>query len=171
MIISLLLLTACSQREQVKQVIKQFGPRDAMNRDRADGWDIFYEDTPASASPAEVPPGMVFKIGNDAEVFNGGTTPTFTTTEAYSVTELWTYHWNGGKGAPEGGTLSLESSDGMTYGPWQVEVKNNVYWIAKPNMVLPAGSYSVIDSEPGTLAKNKESNEQGHAWMYGTVSK
>jgi len=131
----------------------------------------FMEDestTPENSIPA--PPGMVFKIGNDYEVFNGGTPPTFSIDKPYSVTELWTYHWNGGKGAPAGGTLSIVSSDGTTYGPWQVEVKNNVYWVATVNAVLPTGTYTVNDSEPGTLAQNQESGGQGHAWMYGSVT-
>jgi hypothetical protein len=137
-----------------------------------------YEDIPSSdsvatlseASSSLLPDGMVFKIGNDYEVFNGGSAPTFTLDTAYDVTELWTYHWNGGKGTPDGGTLSITASDGTIYGPWTVEVRNNVYWVANVSSTLPAGSYTVIDSEPSTLAQNEQSDGQGHAWMYGTAS-
>lgn len=139
----------------------------------------FYEDEPTSGTSTTVssavqstslPDGMVFKIGNDFEVFNGGSAPTFSISKPYAVTELWTYHWNDGKGTPEGGSLSITSSEGTVYGPWTVEVRNNVYWVATLNITLPAGSYTVIDSNPATLAQNGQSNGQGHAWMYGTAA-
>lgn len=123
-------------------------------------------------SPEAVPgkPGMVFFIGNDFEVFNGGTPPMFNTNEMYIIKELWTYHWNGGKGA-KAGTLTLQSSDGTTYGPWQAEQVNKVYWVVKLAFDLPPGNYTVIDSDPSTLAQNKESDGIGHSWMYGEVEK
>jgi hypothetical protein len=138
----------------------------------------FYEDelesgtsisVSSEAQSISLPEGMVFKIGNDLEVFNGGSAPTFSIGKPYAVTELWTYHWNGGKGTPGGGSLSLTSSEGTVYGPWTVEVRNNVYWVAAVNLTLPAGSYTVIDSDPATLAQNEQSGGQGHAWMYGTI--
>jgi len=121
------------------------------------------------AQPEEAPagtPAQIFKIGNDNKVANGGTTPSFTTAKDYYVTDLWTYHWNNGAGAAAG-TLSLKSSDGKTYGPWQSDLTNGVYWSAKINQTLPAGTYQVLDSDPSTLAQNSGTAGMGMAWMNG----
>jgi len=130
----------------------------------------FQEDSDSSAQEAtssESAPERIFLIGNDDAVKNGGSPPVFTLDKAYTVTELWTYHWNSGKGTPDGGSLSLTSESGEKYGPWQVEVRNSVYWVATINAGLPAGTYTVVDSDPDTLAQNEKTNGMGHAWMYG----
>ncbi len=86
--------------------------------------------------------------------------------------ELGSYHWNNGIGAPAG-TLGIKSADKKTfYGPWQVELSDlggtrKVYWIAKPDSWLPAGSYQVIDSDPSTWAQNSDTRGQGIAWIKG----
>ncbi|HOX97409.1 MAG TPA: hypothetical protein PL066_03620, partial [bacterium] len=99
----------------------------------------------------------------------GGTPPTFTLDSAYWITEIWTYHWNNGQGAPSVGNITVQSADGQTYGPFQCEGRstNNVYWVATLNQTLPAGNYTIIDSDPNTLAQNAATNGQGHAWAYG----
>ena len=121
-------------------------------------------------SQAEPPPGdpvQVFKVGNDASAQNGGKPSQFTMDKDHYVTQLWTYHWNASKGAPAG-TIALQTADGKTtYGPWQAELNNGVYWLAKPNMWIPKGSYLVIDSDPSTFAQNADSGGQGMAWMLG----
>lgn len=132
--------------------------------------------TPAAAfggtffSEEEAPKGdpiQVFKVGNDAGVQNGGTPSRFTIAKDHWVTQLWTYHWNGGQGKPAG-TISLQTADGKAiYGPWQAELVNGVYWMAKPSTWLPAGSYLVIDSDPSTFAQNPGSDGQGMSWMFG----
>lgn len=121
-------------------------------------------------SQAEPPPGdpiLVFKVGNDASAQNGGKPSQFVMEKDHYITQLWTYHWNGGKGAAAG-TITVRSQDGKsTYGPWQADLNNGVYWVAKPNVWMPAGSYTVIDSDPGTWATNAESGGQGMSWMMG----
>lgn len=117
----------------------------------------------------DVPEGEVveiFKIGNDQEVFNGGKPASVKVEKDYHVTELWTYHWNGGTGAAAG-TISLKGADGTVYGPWQAELYNGVYWIAKPSIVIPAGNYTVVDSDSSTWAQNSGSGGQGMTWMNG----
>lgn len=106
------------------------------------GGDVqLYEDVP----PGE--PEEIFKVGNDLAVFNGGTSPTVKFGKDYVLTEIWTYHWNSSKGTAPG-TIALEAADGTRFGPWNAEAVNNVYWVAKPNITVPAGSYRVIDSDP-----------------------
>lgn len=123
----------------------------------------------------EEDPIEIFNNNNIKTVMNGGTSPQFTTDKDVWMTELGSYHWNNGAGAPAG-TLSIQSVDGKTsYGPWKAELSNlggkhDVYWIAKPNAWLPAGSYRVIDSDPSTWAQNSDTGGQGIAWMKGIKS-
>lgn len=129
----------------------------------------------AAASPGlkfsqgEPPAGdsiEVFRVDNLLRVFNGGTPTSFTMAKDHWVTEVGTYHYNDGKGKAAG-TIVLKASDGTTYGPWQAELDQGWYWRAKPNMWLPAGSYTVIDSDPSTWAQNPATGGQGIAWMFG----
>lgn len=88
--------------------------------------------------------------------------PIFTILEPQRITYIDTYHWNYGKGAP-GGTIGLRKDDGTLYGPWNVETTPgssgvpNANWIAHPNVILSAGSYTVEDSDPATWTQNSES--------------
>lgn len=134
-------------------------------------------DTSPSAAPTPTNPPLpvntptgspieVFKVANDLGVQNGGTPTQFTTSRAYYVTELTTYHWNGGAGAAAG-TIALRAADGRSFGPWQATLVNGVYWRATPNVTVPSGSYTVIDADPATWAQNAGTNGQGMAWMLG----
>ena len=82
------------------------------------------------------------------------------------------YHWNNGRGSTTG-TISLRGGDGRTYGPCRVTGSPgqggvpNAYWTANPNVTSPAGTYTVVDSEPGTRAQNSESGGAGHARVEG----
>lgn len=121
----------------------------------------------------EKPPGEpveIFRVGNDLAVYNGGTSPTVEFSSAHYLTEITTYHWNESKGTPAG-TIALKGGDGKTYGPWKAHVVNGVYWVANPNVTVPAGSYSVIDSDPRTWAQNSECGGKGMTWASGIPSK
>jgi hypothetical protein len=43
----------------------------------------------------------------------------------------------------------------------------NAYWVVKPNVVIPPGTYTVVDSDPGTWAQNSETLGKGMAWGKG----
>jgi hypothetical protein len=78
------------------------------------------------------------------------------------ITYIDTYHWNYGQGTESGGSISLQDGNGETFGPWQVEAQSgsgvaNVWWIARPNEVVPAGNYIIIDSQPETWSRNEKS--------------
>lgn len=115
--------------------------------------------TSTPAPPAALQP--VFSTANDGGVSNGGRSPSFTLSQATTIAYIMTYHWNGGAGAP-GGTIALLSEDGTLYGPWPVTVSNKVYWEVRPNLLLPPGKYTLIDSSPGTWAQNGGSKGFGH---------
>lgn len=125
----------------------------------------------STAGPPPPPPQavvrQVFKIGNDAGVMNGPTRPSvFSLDRPTLITELTDYHWNGGRGAPAG-TIMLRADDGSTYGPWRATLINGVYWRTSPNVVLPPGRYTVIDSDPATWAQNGGTGGAGMSWAQG----
>jgi len=109
----------------------------------------------------------VFDSSNAYAVQSGPTTPTvFSVGRSRKIVYLVTYHWNRGRGA-EPGTIALQDSKGRRHGPWRAKgVRGrrgnpNVYWVVYPNVVLPRGSYAVLDSSPETWSHNRLSNGQG----------
>jgi hypothetical protein len=113
-----------------------------------------------------------FYNGNSSIVNNGPTSPTvFTLATAITLSALQTYHWNNGSGKSPLGTLSLSNDNGTVYGPWPVTGYPgqggviNAYWQANPNIELPAGTYTVIDSDPSTWSQNSGSSGKGIAWV------
>ncbi|WP_296762874.1 hypothetical protein [Sediminimonas sp.] len=79
---------------------------------------------------------------------------------------ITTYHWNHGRGAAPG-TIALRDEDGRLYGPWPARGAAgqggvpNAYWHVTPNIVLPAGKYTVVDSDTSTWATNAEVGDRG----------
>jgi hypothetical protein len=119
----------------------------------------------------------VFNNGNIAAVYNGPTSPTtFTLTKAYVITKMMTYHWNNAVGSTITGTHSFESSSGKVYGPYKTTGSlgqggvPNAYWNSTPNVTLPAGTYTIIDSDESTWAQNTGSGGKGQAIIYGYPS-
>ena len=51
------------------------------------------------------------------------------------------------------------------YGPWSTA--SDGYWSAYPDIELPAGTYTVIDSEPGSWSFNNESGNAGMTEIVG----
>lgn len=115
----------------------------------------------------------IFEIGNIGGVYNYPTSPSvFTLDKPYVITQIITYHWNSGQGSTPG-TISLSDANRKTYGPWQATGSDgqsgvkNAYWTVKPNIEFPAGTYTVIDSDPSTWAQNDESDGQGFVVIMG----
>ncbi|MCX6668939.1 MAG: S8 family serine peptidase [Methanothrix sp.] len=119
----------------------------------------------------------IFDNWNKGSVDNNPTGSTsFIISEPQMITYIDTYHWNYGSGTQSGGTITLRKDDGTKYGPWQVETKPgqggvpNAWWIAYPNEVIPAGTYTIFDSELETWSKNSESNDCGFSKVEGHTS-
>ncbi len=106
---------------------------------------------------------VIYDSWNTGSVNNNPTcSPFFTLSEPQMITYIDTYHWNNAAGSP-GGTISLRNGYGKQYGPWEVETSLDQgevpkgYWIVHPNEVIPAGTYTVEDSDPATWSQNSES--------------
>jgi hypothetical protein len=144
------------------------------------------EDVPGTATPGTsptthggtataVPTGTVeklFAIESIQGVSENPTKPsTFGIETAFFVTKIDTYHYNNG-GIPPG-TISLRSSDGKVYGPWQATGLPgqggvpNATWTTTPNVELPPGQYTVVDSSPATWSWAPDTGGRGIVAVYG----
>ncbi|MDP3564021.1 MAG: hypothetical protein Q8R70_05980 [Methanoregula sp.] len=87
------------------------------------------------------------------------------------VTRVMTYHYNSNQGAVPG-TIALKDEGGKIYGPWQaVDDKGStgipsIHWTVKINEFVPAGKYTIIDSDPSTWSHNSEVGNAGVVWVY-----
>ena len=102
---------------------------------------------------------VALDTANNLAIRAGGTAPTFTLERPAALETLTTYHFIDG-GGPAPGTLGLESDDGTTYGPWQAYGMDgqggvaNAFWRVEPDVTLPAGTYTVVDSDASTWSTN-----------------
>jgi hypothetical protein len=100
---------------------------------------------------------------NTGAVDNGPTcSPMLTLSKPHMITYIDTYHWNYGQGPESGGSISLQNGDGEIFGPWLVQADPasgapNAWWIARPNEIIPAGNYIIVDSQPETWSWNGQS--------------
>jgi hypothetical protein len=128
------------------------------------------------APPTVQPPAgetELLNVGNIYGVLNSPIEPPrFVITRPHQITYVYTYHWNGGRGS-QPGTIALRKADGTVFGPWRVTTRSgqggapNVYWEASPNLVIPAGTYTVVDSDPATWSQNAQSGGKGFAIIKG----
>lgn len=102
---------------------------------------------------------VALDTGNNFGIRAGGTAPAFTLDRPAALETLTTYHYIDG-GGPTPGTLGLEAADGTTYGPWQAYGIDgqgdvpNAFWRVEPDVTLPAGTYTIVDSDPATWSTN-----------------
>ncbi|MEQ8174034.1 MAG: hypothetical protein ABRQ26_03110 [Syntrophomonadaceae bacterium] len=115
---------------------------------------------------------VLYKNGNIYGVKNGPIVPTvFTLTQPCKITSITNYHYFNHGVLP--GTIALKDQDGTVYGPWSTEGLEgqgnvaNASWIARPNVVVKAGTYTVIDSDPATWSQNDQSGGCGFTEIKG----
>lgn len=118
---------------------------------------------------------ILFEIGNVGGVQNGPTAPSVADLPAARITALSTYHWNDARGATPG-TIALRAEDGTVYGPFPTTGLEgqggvpNAYWQAITNFTVPAGRYTVVDSDPASWAQNAESGGRGFTSIFGIAT-
>ncbi len=118
---------------------------------------------PAEAREAAAGIEVLLDTTNAAAVRNGTSRPSVLKLAAPRlITLIQTYHWNGGRGA-SAGWISLRGQDGKQYGPWRATPgagqggAPSAFWTCSPSTVLPAGTYTVVVSDPATWSSNAES--------------
>lgn len=116
----------------------------------------------------------VFNNGNISAVYNQPTSPTtFKLATSYVITKVMTYHWNDANGTTVTGTHSFKDANGKIYGPWKTTGSAgqggvpNAYWNSTPNITLPAGIYTIIDSDESTWSQNSGSGGKGQSIING----
>jgi hypothetical protein len=138
------------------------------------------EDTDASSGATDGASGssegttapVLDEIGSLVAVSNGPTAPSVLTLPAARVTAIRTYHWNNAQGETPG-TITLRGEDGAVYGPFRTTGSlgqggvPNAYWTAVTDFLVPAGSYTVTDSSPGTWAWAPDTGGRGMVTVWG----
>jgi hypothetical protein len=146
--------------------------------------------TPTPPPPTRTPPrptasdagvqctGTPFALFNN---FNGSavdsfgsSAPSFNTNgKPYCLTQIETYHWNGGYGMPPG-QLWLEGPGGVRVGPYQATGsagQNGVlanWYVNVPPRVILNGTYTCMDSDSLSWSSNKDSGGQGFCRVWVT---
>lgn len=118
---------------------------------------------------------LYFEVFSTAGV-NCGNPPvpsTFTIDRERHIALIATYHWCDGAYP---GTISLRRQDGTVYGPWQATGKDgmggvpNRYWQVSAAYqsfpVLPAGTYTIVDSRPETWSWTGDVGSRGHSYVF-----
>ena len=115
----------------------------------------------------------IFNSMNGLGVANRPTAPaTFIVSRPHVITMISTYHWNDGRGTGAG-AIRLVDANGQVFGPWPVigaagqGGAPNVNWTCTPNAEIPAGTYTIVDSDPATWSQNAESGGRGMAVVKG----
>jgi len=113
----------------------------------------------------------IFDNGNIGGVSSGPSQATrFTLSKTTYITRIENYHYfNGGK---KPGTIAIQHSNGQQYGPWQAYGiigqggVQNAYWVVQPKIQIPAGTYTVTDSDPSTWSQNGQSGGAGFTTVW-----
>ena len=122
----------------------------------------------------------IFNNRNTGTVENNPTNPTrFTIDNPYYITRVNNYHWNYEQGKdPTGKHLKLRDEKGQDFAQCEFSATSsaagktpNVNWICSPNVILPAGTYTVIDPDPQTWSHNRESGNAGFSLITGNPTR
>jgi hypothetical protein len=128
---------------------------------------ILMPPAPPSTREAEI---LLFSTKNDQRVSNNPSQPaSFTISQPFYVTYIWNYHWNGGAGVTPG-NIALRRNDGKVFGPWEVtaaDLASRINWECKPNAKIPAGEYTVVDSESARWSWNDGTAGRGMSVVRG----
>ncbi len=117
------------------------------------------------------PEEKIFDNGNIYGVTNGPSSPTkFVLSQPTFISRIENYHYFNNGRSP--GTITLVNNKGDQFGPWYATGTTgqggvqNAYWVVRPDMTLPAGTYTVIDSDPATWSTNSQSGNKGFTTVW-----
>jgi len=130
---------------------------------------------------------VLLQMESQAPVYGSPQVKTLlTVTKPTEITRIWTFHWNDGQGETPGTIGLRDVQRDRTLGTWPAvgtrvmfKTKPGVewptsgngppfrYWAATVGLVVPPGTYEVVDSSPQTWSTNREMGNKGCTWVYG----
>ena len=131
-------------------------------------------DVPDTGGPSGTDAPVLAEIQSILATSNGPTAPSVVELPAARITAIQTYHWNDANGAAPG-TVGLRGSDGTVYGPFRATGSEgqggvpNAYWTAVTSFEVPAGGYTVIDSNPATWSSASDIGGRGMVRIWGVT--
>lgn len=133
--------------------------------------------TPAKTPTPTVPSGKEAVIFNNMNIYGVQNKPTsltqFTITKPHVITYIMTYHWNNARGNQKAGFIGFYNERGERFGSWQSKGTSgqggvpNANWEVFPNITIPAGTYTIVDSSEETWSQNPQSQGKGMAIVKG----
>lgn len=114
---------------------------------------------------------VLVESGADGATHPGVSRPaTFELAVASRIDRVTAYHSGAGKAS---GAIALRRRDGTVYGPWpaagavgQGGVANAYRW-GRPEIAIPAGRCTVVDSDPGTWSREAATEGSGNFVIWG----
>lgn len=117
---------------------------------------------------------VLFKTSNSGEVLNGPRQAIWITfTRPVHLTQIQTYHWNSGRGAAPGKISLIERSSAKVVATWSAQglegqgAVKNAFWLVKPNLDVPAGTYRIAVSDHRSWSYNAQSANGGFMILRG----
>lgn len=123
----------------------------------------------------------IFNNINPNGVSGSPANPTeFTINTSHLLTYITDYHWNNNLGSTPPGTILIRHTDGTQYGPFQCTGRMayntithdftvpNGWWDCYPNVVIKAGTYTIVDSDNSTWSNNSTSGYKGFSEVKGS---
>jgi hypothetical protein len=101
-------------------------------------------------------------------VFNQPTKPTLVLFAKPShISQIFDYHFDNGH-VTKPGTIGLLAPNGHLFGPYHATAQD-LNWGISPNLTVPAGTYTIVDSDPATWSQDQTSGGRGFTRVYGNV--
>lgn len=161
------------QKERNEEAAALQAKLDALDKKRGITKETPPGDTLFAVDKEEKPLVDLFQNGNIDGVSNGGTPTVFALDKPARLKQLMTYHWNDGVGKSPVGTVEILDQSGKSLGTWTgtgSEGQGGVidaYWNFSMDLSLPAGSYTIKDSDPATFSQNSGTGGVGMVWLKG----
>jgi hypothetical protein len=128
-------------------------------------------------TPTNIPAGKEVEIFNNMNIYGVQNKPTaltkFTITKPHVITYIFTYHWNNASGNRTVGFIGIYNEKGERFGPWQATGTAgqggvlNANWEIHPNIIIPAGTYTIVVSQEETWSQNAQSGGRGMSIVKG----
>ena len=114
------------------------------------------------------PAGSVYNSYNNCTALSEARATVVVLAHPAHITGIADYHYN--EGLPVSpGTIGLRAPNGHLFGPYAAVQQPGAFdWVATVNLTVPAGTYTVVDSNPFTWSQNSASGGRGFTRVFGS---